>query len=166
MSLTTRTSETIHLYSQYIGKIGVVQDFTTNGDVVVEYRDIRWRYNPAVLSKVMLTQSFVSPRASSNELTIFVLWSSPNFFFDCHKHWHQVCWNEWLGSWMIKKYPTEVTYVKIYMVRLKLKHWQCVKFLMAHNKRHVITNNLKHHHSINWPTGISDMEWDRKHYKS
>ena len=73
MSLTTRTSETIHLYSQYIGKIGVVQDFTTNGDVVVEYRDIRWRYNPAVLSKVMLTQSFVSPRASSNELTIFVL---------------------------------------------------------------------------------------------
>ena len=73
MSLTTRTSETIHLYSQYIGKIGVVQDFTTNGDVVVEYRDIRWRYNPAVLSKVMLTQLFVSPRASSNELTIFVL---------------------------------------------------------------------------------------------
>ena len=72
MSLTTRTSETIHLYPQYIGKIGVVQDFTTNGDVVVEYRDIRWRYNPAVLSKVMLTQSFVSPRASSNELTIFV----------------------------------------------------------------------------------------------
>ena len=73
MSLTTRTSEIIHLYPQYIGKIGVVQDFTTNGDVVVEYRDIRWRYNPAVLSKVMLTQSFVSPRASSNELTIFVL---------------------------------------------------------------------------------------------
>ena len=73
MSLTTRTSETIHLYPQYIGKIGVVQDFTPNGDVVVEYRDIRWRYNPAVLSKVMLTQSFVSPRASSNELTIFVL---------------------------------------------------------------------------------------------
>ena len=72
MSLTTRTSETIHLYPQYIGKIGVVQDFTPNGDVVVEYRDIRWRYNPAVLSKVMLTQSFVSPRASSNELTIFV----------------------------------------------------------------------------------------------
>ena len=73
MSLTTRTSEIIHLYPQYIGKIGVVQDFTPNGDVVVEYRDIRWRYNPAVLSKVMLTQSFVSPRASSNELTIFVL---------------------------------------------------------------------------------------------
>ena len=73
MSLTTRTSETIHLYPQYIGKIGVVQDFTPNGDVVVEYRDIRWRYNPAVLSKVMLTQSFVSPRASSNDLTIFVL---------------------------------------------------------------------------------------------
>ena len=73
MSLTTRTLETIHLYPQYIGKIGVVQDFKTNGDVVVEYRDVRWRYNPAVLSKVMLTQSFVSPRASSNELTIFVL---------------------------------------------------------------------------------------------
>ena len=73
MSLTTRTLETIHLYPQHIGKIGVVQDFTTNGDVVVEYRDIRWRYNPAVLSKVMLTQSFVSPRASSNELIIFVL---------------------------------------------------------------------------------------------
>ena len=50
MSLTTRTSEIIHLYPQYIGKTGVVQDFTTNGDVVVEYRDIRWRYNPAVLS--------------------------------------------------------------------------------------------------------------------
>nr|XP_058964207.1 E3 ubiquitin-protein ligase MIB2-like isoform X3 [Pocillopora verrucosa] len=37
---------------RYIGKIGVVQDFTPNGDVVVEYRDIRWRYNPAVLSKI------------------------------------------------------------------------------------------------------------------
>ena len=62
MSLTT-FNKTVYLYPQYIGKIGVVQDFTTNGDVFVEYRDIRWRYNPAALTKVMLTQSFVSPRS-------------------------------------------------------------------------------------------------------
>ncbi|XP_066023099.1 E3 ubiquitin-protein ligase MIB2-like isoform X3 [Pocillopora verrucosa] len=37
---------------RYIGKIGVVQDFTTDGDVVVEYRDRSWRYNPAALTKI------------------------------------------------------------------------------------------------------------------
>ena len=44
------------------------------------------------------------------------------------------------------------------MVCSKLKHSQCVKFVTAHNGRHVITDNLKHHHSISWPTGISDMK--------
>ena len=39
--------------TQFIGKIGVVRDFTANGDVVVEYPDRRWRYNPAALSKVL-----------------------------------------------------------------------------------------------------------------
>ena len=48
----------------------------------------------------------------------------------------------------------------------KVKHSQCVKFLTVHNGRCVITDNLEHHHSIDWPTGISDMEWDRKHSKS
>ena len=51
------------------------------------------------------------------------------------------------------------------MVCSKLKHSQCVKFVTAHNGRHVITDNLKHHHSINWPAGISDMEWCRKRSK-
>nr|XP_058964216.1 E3 ubiquitin-protein ligase MIB2-like isoform X3 [Pocillopora verrucosa] len=37
---------------RYIGKIGVVQDFTTDGDVVVEYRDRSWCYNPAALTKI------------------------------------------------------------------------------------------------------------------
>ena len=66
---------------------------------------------------------------------------------------------------MIKKYPTLLNYVKIYIVCSKLKHLQCVKFLTAHNGRYVITDNLEHLHSINWPTGIRDMEWDRKQSK-
>ncbi|KAJ7389169.1 E3 ubiquitin-protein ligase mib2 [Desmophyllum pertusum] len=37
---------------KFIGKVGVVQDFTANGDVLVEYPDRRWRYNPTVLTKV------------------------------------------------------------------------------------------------------------------
>ena len=51
------------------------------------------------------------------------------------------------------------------MVCSKLKHLQCVKFLTAHNERYVITDNLEHLHSINWSTGIRDMEWDRKQSK-
>ena len=43
---------------------------------------------------------------------------------------------------MIKKYPTLLNYVKIYMVCSKLKRLQCVKFLTAHNGRYVITDNL------------------------
>ena len=70
------------MHPQYIGKIGVVQDFTTNGDVVVEYRDIRWRYNPEALTKVMLTQSFVSPITSYFKLVNYI-WAmrEPKFFF-------------------------------------------------------------------------------------
>ncbi|XP_020622118.1 E3 ubiquitin-protein ligase MIB2-like isoform X3 [Orbicella faveolata] len=37
---------------KFIGKVGVVRDFTANGDVVVEYPDRRWRYNPAALTKI------------------------------------------------------------------------------------------------------------------
>ncbi|KAJ7389167.1 E3 ubiquitin-protein ligase mib2 [Desmophyllum pertusum] len=37
---------------KFIGKVGVVQDFTANGDVLVEYPDRRWRYNPTVLTKI------------------------------------------------------------------------------------------------------------------
>ena len=40
-------------HSQFIGKVGVVQDFTSNGDVVVEYPDKSWRYNPKALTKVI-----------------------------------------------------------------------------------------------------------------
>ena len=73
MSLTTRTEETVYLHPQYIGKIGVVQDFTTDGDVVVEYRDRSWRYNPAALTKVMPTQPFASPRSPYWQLVNFIL---------------------------------------------------------------------------------------------
>ncbi|KAK2559836.1 E3 ubiquitin-protein ligase MIB2 [Acropora cervicornis] len=38
--------------AKYMREIGVVQDFTSNDDVVVEYADKRWRYNPEVLKKV------------------------------------------------------------------------------------------------------------------
>ncbi|XP_074606780.1 E3 ubiquitin-protein ligase MIB2-like isoform X2 [Acropora palmata] len=38
--------------AKYMREIGVVQDFTSNDDVVVEYPDKRWRYNPEVLKKV------------------------------------------------------------------------------------------------------------------
>ena len=70
------------MYPQYIAKIGVVQDFTTNGDVVVEYRGTRWPYNPAALTKVMLTQSFVTQRASYFKLVNYI-WAmrEPKFFF-------------------------------------------------------------------------------------
>ncbi|XP_074606770.1 uncharacterized protein LOC141859796 [Acropora palmata] len=37
---------------KFIGKVGVVQDFTSNGDVVVEYPDKSWRYNPKALTKI------------------------------------------------------------------------------------------------------------------
>ena len=30
-----------------------MQDFTSNGDVVVEYPEKRWRYNPKALTKVI-----------------------------------------------------------------------------------------------------------------
>ena len=52
--ISSYIEETVYLHPQYIGKIGVVQDFTTDGDVVVEYRDRSWRYNSAALTKVML----------------------------------------------------------------------------------------------------------------
>ena len=67
---------------------------------------------------------------------------------------------------MIKKHPTLLNYVKICMVFSKLNTHSVLKFLTVHNGRCVITDNLEHHHSIDWPTGISDMEWDRKHSKS
>ena len=37
---------------QFIRKVGVIQDFTSNGDVLVEYPEKVWRFNPAALSKV------------------------------------------------------------------------------------------------------------------
>jgi len=43
----------ISFFFQYMREIGVVQDFTSNDDVVVEYPDKRWRYNPEVLKKVI-----------------------------------------------------------------------------------------------------------------
>ncbi|XP_015770068.1 PREDICTED: E3 ubiquitin-protein ligase MIB2-like isoform X3 [Acropora digitifera] len=38
--------------AKFIGKVGLVQDFTSSGDVVVEYPEKRWRYNPKALTKV------------------------------------------------------------------------------------------------------------------
>lgn len=37
---------------KFIGKLGVVQDFVSNGDVLVEYPEKLWRYNPAALTKI------------------------------------------------------------------------------------------------------------------
>ena len=72
LCISSYIEETVYLHPQYIGKIGVVQDFTTDGDVVVEYRDRSWRYNPEALTKVMLTQSFVTQRASYFKLVNYI----------------------------------------------------------------------------------------------
>lgn len=37
---------------RYIGKAGIIKDFVSNGDVLVEYPNKLWRYNPAVLTKI------------------------------------------------------------------------------------------------------------------
>lgn len=38
--------------AKFIGKVGVVVDFASNGDVLVEYPEKLWRYNPAALTKI------------------------------------------------------------------------------------------------------------------
>ena len=48
-----KTFSYLFIYFQYMREIGVVQGFTSNDDVVVEYPDKRWRYNPEVLKKVV-----------------------------------------------------------------------------------------------------------------
>lgn len=38
--------------AKFIGKVGVVHDFASNGDVLVDYPDKLWRYNPKALTKI------------------------------------------------------------------------------------------------------------------
>lgn len=45
-----------------------MQDFTSNGDVVVEYPEKRWRYNPKALTKVICALiSYKKPLNFSHE---------------------------------------------------------------------------------------------------
>ena len=54
-------------FDSLLEHFGVVQDFTPSGDVIVEYSDKSWRYNPEALTKVKSNKLHWQPQVHNTK---------------------------------------------------------------------------------------------------